>query len=88
MQEELVSRLLHERELVKEKLQFESQLSEFEKYASLAQLALGAAHGINNPLLGILSHLELEMKDAHGERRLEIEQWIEGVRRISSARAV
>ncbi len=38
--------------------------TEYEKYASLAQLALGAAHEINNPLLGILSHLELEWKDA------------------------
>ena len=59
-QQELLRRLEEERELVKEKMQFESQLSEYEKYASLAQLALGAAHEINNPLLGILSHLELE----------------------------
>ena len=66
-QQELVRRLEEERELAKEKMQFESQLSDYEKYASLAQLALGAAHEINNPLLGILSHLELEWKDA--ERR-------------------
>ena len=78
-------RLEEERELAKEKMQFESQLSEYEKYASLAQLALGAAHEINNPLLGILSHLELEWKDADGERRAEIEQCIEGAKRISSA---
>ena len=65
-QQELVRRLEEERELAKEKMQFESQLSEYEKYASLAQLALGAAHEINNPLLGILSHLELEWKDADG----------------------
>jgi len=84
-QKELVRKLEQERELNKEKLQFESQLNEFEKYASLAQLALGAAHEINNPLLGILSHLELEWKDASGERRTEIEQCIEGARRISSA---
>ena len=63
-QQELVGRLEEERELAKEKMQFESQLSEYEKYASLAQLALGAAHEINNPLLGILSHLELELTDA------------------------
>ena len=61
-QQELVRRLEEERELAKEKMQFESQLAEYEKYASLAQLALGAAHEINNPLLGILSHLELEWK--------------------------
>src|SRR5208337_541826 len=84
-QQELVRRLEQERELAKEKMQFESQLSEYEKYASLAQLALGAAHEINNPLLGILSHLELEWKDANGERRAEIEQCIEGAKRISSA---
>jgi signal transduction histidine kinase len=84
-QQELLRRLEQERELAKEKMQFESQLSEYEKYASLAQLALGAAHEINNPLLGILSHLELEWKDANGEHRAEIEQCIEGAKRISSA---
>ena len=84
-QQELLRRLEQERELAKEKMQFESQLSEYEKYASLAQLALGAAHEINNPLLGILSHLELEWKDANGEHRSEIEQCIEGAQRISSA---
>jgi signal transduction histidine kinase len=84
-QQELVRRLEEERELAKEKMQFESQLSEYEKYASLAQLALGAAHEINNPLLGILSHLELEWRDADQECREEIEQCIEGSKRISSA---
>jgi len=84
-QQELLRRLQEERELAKEKMQFESQLSEFEKYASLAQLALGAAHEINNPLLGILSHLELEWRDANEETRTEIEQCIEGAKRISSA---
>ena len=39
-QQELVQRLEEERELAKEKMQFESQLSDYEKYASLAQLAL------------------------------------------------
>jgi signal transduction histidine kinase len=84
-QQELVRRLEEERELAKEKLQFDSQLAEYEKYASLAQLALGAAHEINNPLLRIMSHLELEWKVASGGRRTEIEQCIEGVKRISSA---
>jgi len=84
-QQELVRRLEEERELAKEKLQFDSQLAEYEKYASLAQLALGAAHEINNPLLGIMSHLELEWKSASGEQRTEIEQCIEGAKRISSA---
>ena len=84
-QQELLRRLEEERELAKEKMQFESQLNDYEKYASLAQLALGAAHEINNPLLGILSHLEVEWKDSRGERREEIEQCIEGAKRISSA---
>jgi signal transduction histidine kinase len=83
--QELVKRLEEERELAKEKMQFESQLSEYEKFASLAQLALGAAHEINNPLLGILSHLELERREADGERREEIDQCIEGAKRISFA---
>lgn len=84
-QQELVKRLEEERELAKEKMQFESQLSEYEKFASLAQLALGAAHEINNPLLGILSHLELERREADDERREEIDQCIEGAKRISMA---
>jgi signal transduction histidine kinase len=83
-QDELFRRLYEERELNKEKVQFQAQLTEYEKYAALAQLALGAAHEINNPLLGILSHLELDLKDATGERRAEIEQCIEGAKRISS----
>jgi signal transduction histidine kinase len=83
-QEELFRRLYEERELNKEKVQFQAQLTEYEKYAALAQLALGAAHEINNPLLGILSHLELELKDATGERQVEIEQCIDGTKRISA----
>jgi signal transduction histidine kinase len=84
-QEELFRRLYEERELNKEKIQFQAQLSEYEKYAALARLALGAAHEINNPLLGILSHLELELKIASDpEQRAEIEQCINGAKRISS----
>lgn len=85
-QQALMSKLQAERELEKEKVQFQAQLSDYEKYASLAQLALGAAHEINNPLLGVMSHLELELKDAtDAERRIEIEACLEGGRRISSA---
>ncbi len=84
-QEELFRRLYEDRELNKEKFQFQAQLAEYEKYSTLAQLALGAAHGINNPLLGILSHLELELKSTNDpEQRWEIEQCIAGTKRISS----
>jgi signal transduction histidine kinase len=84
-QEEIVRRLQKERDLGREKVQFEAQLAAYEKYAALAQLALGAAHEINNPLLGISSHLELELKNtADPEQREEIEQCIAGTRRISS----
>jgi signal transduction histidine kinase len=84
-QEELFRRLYEDRELNKEKFQFQAQLAEYEKYSTLAQLALGAAHGINNPLLGILSHLELELKSASDpEERWEIEQCIAGTKRISA----
>jgi signal transduction histidine kinase len=84
-QDELFRRLYEERELNKDKVQFQCQLAEYEKYAALAQLALGAAHEINNPLLGILSHLELELKIATDpEQRQEIEQCIAGAKRISS----
>ena len=85
-QQELVHKLQQERELEREKLQFQSQLSDYEKYASLAQLALGAAHEINNPLLGIMSHLEMEQKEMQDEdHRIEVEGCIEGAKRISSA---
>jgi len=84
-QEELAHRLNEERELAREKTQFQAQLAEYEKYAALAQLAMGAAHEINNPLLGIFSHLELELRAAKDEeQREEIQQCIEGAKRISA----
>ena len=83
-QQELIKRLKEERQLAQQKVQFESQLAEYEKYAALAQLALGAAHEINNPLLGILSHLELALREARSDDdRIELEQCIEGTKRIS-----
>jgi len=85
IQEELFRRLYEQRELDRQKMQFQAQLAEYEKYASLAQLALGAAHEINNPLLGILSHLELELKNCQDPaERVEVEQCIAGAKRISS----
>jgi signal transduction histidine kinase len=84
-QQELWPRLREEQDLHKVKIQFQAQLAEYEKYAALAQLALGAAHEINNPLLGILSHLELQLKvEPDAETRSEIEQCIAGAKRIST----
>jgi signal transduction histidine kinase len=84
-QAEVFRRLHEDSELNKEKFQFQAQLAEYEKYSTLAQLALGAAHGINNPLLGILSHLELELKSTDDpDQRWEIEQCIAGTKRISA----
>lgn len=85
VQEELFRRLYEQRELDRQKVQFSAQLADYEKYAALAQLALGAAHEINNPLLGILSHLELELKGSREPSdRSEIVQCIAGAKRISS----
>ncbi len=85
VQDELFRRLYEQRELDRQKVQFQNQLSEYEKFAALAQLALGAAHEINNPLLGILSHLELELRSSTDPAdRSEIEQCIAGAKRISS----
>lgn len=84
--QQLARRLEEERELAREKSEFQSKLAEYEKYAALSQLALGAAHEINNPLLGLLSHLELERKHARSDDlREEIDQCIEGTRRIAAA---
>jgi signal transduction histidine kinase len=81
--QELFLRFSEEGKLSREKSQFQAKLAEYEKYAALTQLALGAAHEINNPLLGILSHLELELDTAVEDGRHEIEQCIEAARRIS-----
>jgi len=81
--QELFLRFSEEGKLSREKSQFQAKLAEYEKYAALTQLALGAAHEINNPLLGILSHLELELQTAADGERHEVEQCIEAARRIS-----
>lgn len=81
--QELFRRFREEGKLNRERSQFHAQLAEYEKYAALTQLALGAAHEINNPLLGILSHLELELGAASDEERVEIQQCIEGAQRIA-----
>jgi signal transduction histidine kinase len=84
-QQVLAQRVAEERGLARDKTEFLAKLADYEKYAALAQLALGAAHEINNPLLGIFSHLELELKTAGSdEQRAELEQCLAGAKRISS----
>lgn len=84
-QQVLAHRVEEQRELDREKSQFQAKLADYEKYAAMSQLALGAAHEINNPLLGIFSHLELELKTAADpEQRAEINACLEGAKRISA----
>lgn len=83
--QELARRFEEERELSQQKVQFQAQLANYEKNVALAQLALGAAHEINNPLLGILSYLELKAKSAPDkDEQADIEQCIESAKRIST----
>ena len=67
-----------------ERKRLRDQLAEYEKLSALSQLALGAAHEINNPLLGISSYLELikEKTDSSQEKE-EIDVVLENVYRIS-----
>lgn len=71
-------------ENITERKRLRQQLAQYEKLSALSQLALGAAHEINNPLLGISSYLENlreELKDK--ESKNEIELVLENVYRIS-----
>lgn len=74
--------LLTENITEREKLQ--QQLAEYEKLSALSQLALGAAHEINNPLQGISSYLEALAEQTTNEKeRDEINLVLENVARIS-----
>lgn len=71
-------------ENVTERERLRRQLAEYEKLSALSQLALGAAHEINNPLLGISSYLEI-LRDGSKDPKAkeEIEVVLENVYRIS-----
>lgn len=74
--------LLVENITEREKLQ--QQLAEYEKLSALSQLALGAAHEINNPLQGIFSYLEILAERTEDEKeKAEINLVLENVNRIS-----
>ena len=67
-----------------ERKRLRDQLAEYEKLSALSQLALGAAHEINNPLLGISSYLELiKEKTTSSKEKEEIDVVLENVYRIS-----
>jgi PAS domain S-box-containing protein len=69
---------------VTEREKLHRQLADYEKLSALSQLALGAAHEINNPLLGISSYLEnIRDETADALKKQEIEVVLENVYRIS-----
>lgn len=71
-------------ENVTERIRLRQQLAEYEKLSAISQLAMGAAHEINNPLLGISSYLEnLKEESRDAEDKEEIEFVLENVYRIS-----
>lgn len=64
--------------------QMRAQMADYEKLSALSQLALGAAHEINNPLLGITSYIELlleEEKDV--EKKTRAKEVLDSAYRIS-----
>ncbi len=71
-------------ENVTEKEKLRNKLAEYEKLSALSQLALGAAHEINNPLLGISSFLEIQMEETSDpQKKQQMEVVLENVYRIS-----
>jgi len=68
---------------ITERKRLREQLAEYEKLSALSQLALGAAHEINNPLQGISSYLEILLGEAKEKEKEEIEYVLENVSRIS-----
>jgi len=71
-------------ENVTERKRLREQLAEYEKLSALSQLAMGAAHEINNPLLGISSYLELLLEETKNKKdKEEVELVLENVFRIS-----
>ena len=60
------------------------QMADYEKLSALSQLALGAAHEINNPLLGITSYIELLIEEETDvEKKTRAKEVLESAYRIS-----
>jgi signal transduction histidine kinase len=69
---------------ITEQEQLHAQMADYEKLSALSQLALGAAHEINNPLLGITSYIELLIEDETDvERKTQAKQVLDSAYRIS-----
>ncbi|MCD6194485.1 MAG: PAS domain S-box protein [Candidatus Aminicenantes bacterium] len=69
---------------ITQKKKLQEQLAEYEKLSALSQLALGAAHEINNPLQGISSYLEILKEKFHqSTEKEELDLVISNVYRIS-----
>ncbi|KPJ72580.1 hypothetical protein AMJ52_05905, partial [candidate division TA06 bacterium DG_78] len=61
-----------------------SQMADYEKLSALSQLALGAAHEINNPLLGITSFIELMLEEERDvEKKTKAKEVLDSAYRIS-----
>ncbi|MEO0095876.1 MAG: ATP-binding protein [candidate division WOR-3 bacterium] len=61
-----------------------TQMADYEKLSALSQLALGAAHEINNPLLGITSFLEMLIEEEDDvEKKTRAKEVLENAYRIS-----
>jgi len=61
-----------------------NQMADYEKLSALSQLALGAAHEINNPLLGITSYLELLLDEEEDvEKKTRSKEVLDSAYRIS-----
>jgi PAS domain S-box-containing protein len=73
--------LIHD---VTEQEQLHAQLADYEKLSALSQLALGAAHEINNPLLGITTYIELLLEEEKNvERKSRAKEVLDSAYRIS-----
>lgn len=61
-----------------------TQMADYEKLSALSQLALGAAHEINNPLLGITSYIELLLEEEEDvEKKTRAKEVLDSAYRIS-----